>query len=143
MHEKTFTIRCRGIIMHERKLLVVRHPGNITHAALPGGHLEWGEDVRECIRREIVEELGVEPAIGRLLYINNFTEGDLQSVEFLFEIKNGGDYVGCEERVRSHAHEIAEIRWVDGADEIRILPRQVAEDFRAGNLLHPEVRYVS
>ena len=80
MTKKTIVVRCRGIILHDGKLLVVRHKGNADYAALPGGRLEWGEDVVECIRREIVEELGVEPVIGRLLYINNYSEEGQQSV---------------------------------------------------------------
>jgi ADP-ribose pyrophosphatase YjhB (NUDIX family) len=141
---KEFIVRCRGIILHENKLLVVRHPGNTSYAALPGGHLEWGEDVRGCISRELVEELGVKPVIGRLLYINNFSDGDgAPSVEFLFEIANSADYVGCEKLPRSHAFELAEILWASPVDDIKILPMMVGEDLKTGTILSDEVRYIS
>lgn len=141
---KKFVIRCRGVILHEGKLLVVKHIGNTSFAALPGGHLEWGEDVKECMRRELIEELGVEPQIGRLLYINTFADGEyIQPIEFFFEILNGAEYVDITDRVRSHAHELAEILWVSQDDGIKILPKQFADDFRAGDLLADEVRYVN
>lgn len=143
MAEKTIVVRCRGIILHDGKLLVVWHQGNADYAALLGGHLEWGEDVIECIRREIIEELGVNPVIWRLLYINNYTEGNQQSVEFFFEIKNGGEYIGCEELVRSHAFELAEIRWVSPAEGTKIRPKQLEEDFQKGEILKDEIRYIS
>lgn len=141
---KEFVVRCRGIILYNSKLLVVKHPGNTSYAALPGGHLEWGEDVKSCISREIVEELGVKPVIGRLLYINNFSDGDgAPSVEFFFEITNGADYEGCEKLIRSHAFELAEIDWVSPADDIKILPKQIGEDLKARKILADEVRYIS
>ena len=72
---KRFVIRCRAIILYEGKLLAVKHSHNANFAVLPGGHLEWKEDIKEGLRREIVEELGVVPEIGRLLYVNNFMDG--------------------------------------------------------------------
>ena len=100
-------------------------------AALPGGHLEKGEDVKECLKREIVEELGIEPEIGRLLYINIFADGDNQPMEFFFEVTNVGDYLDTKALTGTHSHELSEITWVSPA-----------EDFRAGNVLSSEVRYV-
>ena len=37
-----FIIRSRAVIIHEGKLLVVRHAHDTSFAALPGGHFEWG-----------------------------------------------------------------------------------------------------
>lgn len=68
-----FVIRSRAIIVHEGKLLVVRHAHNPSYAALPGGHLEPGEGPQATLIREIEEELGVTPTLGRLLYVNTFS----------------------------------------------------------------------
>src|SRR5512133_2601574 len=129
--KKKIIIKVRAIILHEGKLLVVRHPHDTSFVALPGGHLEWGEDIKECLSREMVEELGVRPDIGELLYINNFTQPDgKQHIEFFFKVKNGMDYLDTEKLARSHAHEIAEIVWINPTDSIRILPKSFGEDFR-------------
>src|SRR3989338_2089583 len=101
MENKKIVINCRAIIIYEGKLLVVKHPHNTSFAALPGGHLEWKEDIKEGLRREIIEELGIVPEIGRLLYVNNFLDGKRkQSIEFFFEIINSHDFkdVKCNER---------------------------------------------
>ena len=70
--DKKIVVRARAVILHEDKLLVVKHSPEDTFVALPGGHLEWKEDIKGCLKREMLEELGVAPEIGRLLYINNF-----------------------------------------------------------------------
>jgi ADP-ribose pyrophosphatase YjhB (NUDIX family) len=141
--EKKIVIKIRAIILHEGKLLAVRHPHDTSFAALPGGHLEWGEDIKECLSREIIEELGVKPEIGKLLYINNFTQEDgKQYIEFFFEVKNGIDYLDTSKLIRSHAHEIAEVVWISPADDVRILPKLFAEDFKSGKVVSGEVRYI-
>ena len=141
--EKKIVIHVRAIILNDGKLLAVRHPHDTSFAALPGGHLEWGEDVKGCLFREIIEELGVKPDIGRLLYINNYTQTDNKyHIEFFFEVKNGNDYLNMEKLAPTHAHEIAEIVWVKPTDDIRILPKGLADDLMAGKIISDEVRYI-
>ncbi|MFA6520414.1 MAG: NUDIX domain-containing protein [Candidatus Paceibacterota bacterium] len=141
--ENEIQIKCRAVILHEGKLLTVKHPHDKSFAALPGGHLEYGEDVKECLIREIIEELGVKPDVGRLFYINTYLQSDnKQYIEFFFEVKNGMDYLNIEKLPRSHAHEIAEIVWVSPDDDIRILPKSLGDDFKAGKIISNEVRYI-
>ena len=142
-NHKNIFVRCRAIILHEGKLLVIKHREELDYYAFPGGHLEQGESVKECIVREVIEELGVKPEIGRLLYIQDFenSKGE-HSTEFFFEVLNGKDYIGCEQNVRSHAHEICEITWLDKSTEARILPEAIGNSFKKGEILSNELRFV-
>ncbi len=141
--EKKTLIKVRAVILHEGQLLAVRHPHDMSFAALPGGHLEWDEDLKECLSREIIEELGVKPEINRLLYVNKYTQEDGKHyIEFFFEVKNSADYLNTEKLARSHAHEIAEIVWVSPTDDIRIMPKSLGEDFKVGRIISDEVRYI-
>ncbi len=138
----TFKIRCRAIIIHDGKLLVVKHRPESDYYALPGGHMEPGESVIECVKREIVEELGVVPVLGRLLYVHTFEDKDtIQSVEFFFEVTNGGEFLNIEGLERTHAYELAEVRFVAPEEGINIRPQTVTQDFANGSLLSDEIRY--
>ena len=141
--DKEIVVRARGIIMYEGKLLGVKHPHDTSFCALPGGHLEWKEDIKECLSREIIEELGVIPEIGRLLYINNFMDGDIrQSIEFFFEITNSQDYLNIGHLKTTHAHEIAEVCWLEPTGLIPIKPNRLWDDLKNGEILSDQVRYI-
>ncbi|OGD32044.1 hypothetical protein A3C91_03915 [Candidatus Azambacteria bacterium RIFCSPHIGHO2_02_FULL_52_12] len=141
--DKKIVIRSRAIILHDGRLLVVKHQFTEGYTALPGGHLEWGEDVKECLRREMVEELGVEPEIGRLFYISMFIKEGKQSIEFFFEVTNGDKFKDCKLVDASHGHELDEIYWVSQSDKINILPQRLEGDFRSGKMVSDEVRFIN
>lgn len=132
--EKEIVVRCRGVIVHDEKLLAVRHVGK-DFLALPGGHLEFEEDPKDCVVREVVEELGIVPTIGRILYINTYVDEDLkQSIEFFFEVTNSSEYLDLESAHRSHAHEIDEYVWVAPQDDVVIKPLKFGAQFKERTL---------
>jgi A/G-specific adenine glycosylase len=52
------------------QILIDRRPMNVTLGGLwefPGGKIEPGETVNDCIQREIREELGIEVVVGNKL----------------------------------------------------------------------------
>lgn len=137
-------IRCRGIITHAGKTLFVQHTERDFYN-FPGGHLDYGEDPRECIRRELLEELGVRGEVGRLLYVHTFQNSEEnQTVEFLFEITNGDDFLNHDKLDKTHAHEIAEVVWLTSKDiNVLIRPECIREFFYSGTLVHDEdVRFL-
>ncbi|MDX3929145.1 MAG: NUDIX hydrolase [Shinella sp.] len=65
---RRFNYRIAGLGFRDGHVLVHR----ATHEAFwsfPGGRAEIGETSAETLRREMVEELGVEVAVGRLLWV--------------------------------------------------------------------------
>jgi ADP-ribose pyrophosphatase YjhB (NUDIX family) len=125
-------VRCRAIILDEDELLLVKNSRGSNYYALPGGHLDSGESPCEAIQRELLEELGVEADVGRLLYVYSFIDIEGQSsIEFLFEIKNGSDFRSHESHVKTHAHELSEVRWIGKNEEVHMLPKEIHEAFKA------------
>ena len=73
MSTGAFNIRVYGIAIQESKLLISTEMGG-DHAftKFPGGGLEPGEGLADCLIREWKEELNVDIGIGDLFYVNEF-----------------------------------------------------------------------
>lgn len=56
----------RGVILRRGKVLLAHRIG-AANTFLPGGHIEHGEPARAALRRELIEELGIELRIGAFL----------------------------------------------------------------------------
>lgn len=125
-------------------MLVVKHSNGMSHYALPGGHLESGEGIEECLIREIEEELGIAPVVGRLLYVHTYADANkTQSVEFFFEVTNSADYTNIGGLNGTHAHELEDMMWIDQKSDIDLLPKRVADDFKSGVILSDTGRCIN
>ncbi len=69
-----FNVRVYGILFDEQQRLLVSDEfirGNYF-TKLPGGGLEIGEGTRECLKREFMEETGLDVSVGDHLYTTDF-----------------------------------------------------------------------
>ena len=69
-----FNIRVYGILINENKQILVSDEyirGNY-YTKFPGGGLEFGEGTRDCLKRELKEELGIESEIGEHIYTTDY-----------------------------------------------------------------------
>lgn len=129
-------INVRGIVSDANgKILSVLHrneDGSIAkYWATPGGGLDSLESIEAGLRREFVEELGVEPVIGRLLLIQQFQMGKEdtdEQLEMFFEITNPDDFNNIDLAKTSHGSaEIAQCEFID-VTEHELLPSIIATD---------------
>ena len=88
--EEKYRIRivARGIIMEGSKFLVCK---NSTNTFLPGGHLEFGDNLKYTLKKEIMEELGLECTVDKYIGCVDciWKEKDIfqQQVDHVFLVK--------------------------------------------------------
>lgn len=89
--EGKIRVRVMGLIIENNKLLMINHSGlsesNIFWAP-PGGGINFGEGLKQGLKREINEELNIDAEVGEMLCGNEFIQGELHAMEFFFLIDN-------------------------------------------------------
>ena len=104
-------IKARAIIKNEKNevFLCKVWVGGKQLFCLPGWTLDEWETVLECLHREVIEEFGVEPVIGKLVTVNSFVRSNGQSVcDVRYEVSNRKDFLDVDTSTTSHGFEILE-----------------------------------
>lgn len=87
-------IRVTGVLV-ENGAILLEHVAlrERSNWSLPGGSLEWGETLEECLERELLEETGVVVAVDELLYVCDRFKGlgnHVVDMSFLVHRVGGG-----------------------------------------------------
>ena len=67
----------RACLVKDGKLLLVTNGGKLWY--LPGGHMEQGETLQDCAKREVYEETGHDVIIGDIIYCYEFLDRSINS----------------------------------------------------------------
>ena len=111
-------VAVRGIIIKDGKLFAQRlkhHDGTpYEYWCTPGGGLDDGESLHDGLTREMFEETGVTPTIGKLLYVQQYANTEKEYLEFFFEITNVDDYETVDLVSTTHGQEeVFEVAFID------------------------------
>jgi ADP-ribose pyrophosphatase YjhB (NUDIX family) len=81
-------IRVNGLLVEDEKILMVRHQmaKNRSFWNLPGGGMHYGSDAIENLKREFLEEAGLDIKVGDFLFVHEFLEPPLHAIELYFEV---------------------------------------------------------
>jgi 8-oxo-dGTP diphosphatase len=71
----TLRIRVAAVLIKEGRILLIAHKkGKNVYWLLPGGGVHFGESLKQALRREIKEELGISIRVHDLVFINDSIE---------------------------------------------------------------------
>lgn len=123
-------IAVRGLIYKDGKLFVQKlHSSKQDYWCTPGGGIDPLESLHDALIREMIEETGVMPVVGKLALIQQFathgtsSHGEDEQLEFFFMIENPEDYERIDLSATTHGEdEIAAYGFVDPLSE-NVLPK--------------------
>ncbi|MFB0945040.1 MAG: 8-oxo-dGTP diphosphatase [Spirosomataceae bacterium] len=111
-------IRCMALIEQNDAILLINHSGLNPQNCFwmpPGGGIEAGENVLECIAREVNEEANLKVLKSEFYCLNEYIADSLHAVELFFKSKVA-DYdsqLGNDPEISSENQLLLEIEWMD------------------------------
>ncbi len=87
--DKKFGVAAKAIIKNEEGRYLVLFKSdtediNPNEIDIPGGRVEFGEDVQDCLKREIIEEVGLDIKIDRPSRVWGFVKENLHLIGITF-----------------------------------------------------------
>ncbi|TAF66999.1 MAG: NUDIX hydrolase [Cytophagales bacterium] len=111
-------VRVSAVCFQDNALLLVKHQmPSVTRPYLwapPGGGMHFGETVSTTLQREMKEETGLEIAIARFLFINEYLEPPLHALELFFHchITGGTLITGNDPEMQTDQQIIKEVQFL-------------------------------
>jgi 8-oxo-dGTP diphosphatase len=94
----------------------------------PGGGLEFGETIEECLKREFLEETNCEISVGKFLIVNEFIGLPLHAIELFYEVKiiNGTPTKGTDPEMELQI--IKDLDWIAFEEIKKLSVNQVVQN---------------
>jgi 8-oxo-dGTP diphosphatase len=146
--EKNIRTACKVLSINDGCLLVTKKENEQgVFYVLPGGGQKWGETLIETLKRECIEEIGLEPSeIGKIVfiregfnYIDQTNNGNLcHRIDFIFECKVDKSKVKNGTEIdKGHKENV----WIEieKIEKYNILPKELVPFIKNySNGIHPE-----
>jgi len=110
-------LRVCGFMLLNNELLLVKHlhigPKGVLWAP-PGGGMDFGENAVTTLKREFMEETGLDIEVGDLAVVNEYLDLPLHAIELFFNVvQTGGKLTqGHDPEISGEDQIIREVRYV-------------------------------
>ncbi|WFR63339.1 NUDIX domain-containing protein [Paenibacillus amylolyticus] len=128
----------KAVIVQDGRLLVIRLEDQYgTAYVFPGGGQEKGEELKDAVARECLEEIGQAVNVGELLHIREYIgknhefaewDADIHQVEFYFACSLIDPEATIFEGSNPDDHQVA-VEWIalEELSQIRLYPKTIGE----------------
>lgn len=85
-------LRVSGLLIENNKVLLINHHNLGSEKDFwspPGGGLNFGESIENCLKREFLEETNLTIEIGPFVCVNEFLSPPLHAIELFFFVNKG------------------------------------------------------
>mgnify|MGYP001277028966 FL=1 len=77
-------VALKAVIVFEGRILIIKRSDYDDFGAgtweFPGGRINFGEELHECLEREVMEETGLQIKVGEVLYASTFLTSESRQV---------------------------------------------------------------
>lgn len=131
--ENVIVIALKAIIVHDNEILIIRR--SKTDPMIPGiwefagGKLEFGENLEEGLKREILEETGLEVTIEKSLFATTFQTHEYRQVVIIIYLC----FTDSKEIQLSFEHD--DYKWVGKKELFKFITKRMANDLKSNHIL--------
>lgn len=130
--ENKIIVALKAIIINKQKALIIQRSFDEASGAgtweFAGGKLEFGEDLETGLKREIMEEVGLQVTVEKLLYASTFRSMENKQAVIL----NYLAYSNCDKVTLSNEHE--QYIWADKKTMLQYLTKGILRDLEVNHI---------
>lgn len=125
-------VRVCGLLIKDDAILLAQIHSPVVDDLVwtpPGGGLQFGEHLKDCLEREFAEETNLKVVVQDLVHINELVEDPYHAVEFYFEVTNttGEPKKGRDPELSWDQQLLHDLKWVplNQLEEISFAPENL------------------
>ena len=117
-------LRVCGLLQRDESWLLVKHTFSEKNVLWipPGGEVNFGETAEEALKREFIEETGLDVSVGEILFVYEYINHPYHAVELFFSVRKMGGELKKGEDPETKEQVISEVRHVSFS-EIKLMNR--------------------
>ena len=111
-------VRVCGICIENQEILLVNHHSLNNQGDFwspPGGGMDFGISAEENLKREFLEETGVEISVNDFLFVHEYLSPPLHAIELIFDVTRGKGKidVGTDPEMSAEEQIIKDVRFMN------------------------------
>lgn len=137
-YQQKVRVRICGLLVQDGAVLLAKIHSPVTHQLVwmpPGGGLEFGESIEECLQREFKEETGLSVRVNALQFINEFIRPPFHAVELYYSVSRveGVKTTGSDPEHTEDNQLLEKVEWISLNDlsEYSISPDRLSQYLQA------------